>query len=124
MKYLFVFILLTLTLWSCKKLNIGCSENKTFCTLIDDQEFDATGTLIDNFLANRRKNKPDKNLDKLKDWLECKSCVDKVEIICNSSIYTLPPQSELSVDFISNGQTETMIMDILMSETLKFRAYH
>ena len=48
----------------------------------------------------------------------------KIIVLCNSCIYTLPPQSELSVDFISNGQPITMMLDILMDDPLKFRAYH
>jgi hypothetical protein len=119
-----IIFLTCLTLWTCNKEKVSCSDDQTFCSLVDNQDFDATGTIIDNYLAGLEKNKKDENLEKLRDWLECKSCVDKAEIICNSCIYTLPPQSELRVDFNSNGKTVTMTLDILMDEPLKFRAYH
>ena len=119
-----VIFLTCLTLWTCNKEKVSCSDEQAFCSLVESQDFDATGTIIDNYLAGLEKNKKDENLEKLRDWLECKSCVDKAEIICNSCIKTIPPQSELSVDFISNGQTIKMTLDILMDEPLKFRAYH
>ena len=118
-------ILLTcLTLWTCKKDKFVCSDDETFCALVDNQNFDATGPLTDDFLVTLKKDNQDENLKKLKDWLECKSCVDKVKILCYSCIKTYPLQSELSVDFISNGQTVKMTLDILMDSPLKFRAYH
>lgn len=120
-----VIIFLTcLTLWTCNKEKASCSDDQTFCSLVVNQDFDATGSVIDNYLAGLKKNKKDENLERLRDWLECKSCVDKAEIYCNSCIKTNPPQSILSVDFISNGQTVTMTLDILMDEPLKFCAYH
>ena len=118
-------ILLTcLTLWTCTKDKGSCSDDNTFCSLVDDQSFDATGTIIDDFLATLKKGTQDDKLERLKDWLECKSCVDKAEILCNSCIFTLPPQSELSVDFISNGQPIKLTLDILMDDPLEFRGYH
>lgn len=117
-------LLACLTLWTCKKDKVVCSDNETFCALVDDQNFDATGPLIDDFLAKLKKDNQDENLEKLKNWLECKSCVDKAKILCNSCIKTLPLQSELSVDFIFNGQTVKMTLDILMDDPLKFSAYH
>jgi hypothetical protein len=117
-------ILTCLTLWTCQKDKISCSGDREFCSLVDKQDFDATGPTINDFLAGLKRNKPEENLEKLTAWLECKSCVDKAEILCYSCIYTLPAQSELSVDFISGGQTITMTLDIIMDEPLKFCAYH
>ena len=118
-------ILLTcLTLWTCKKDKVSCSDDNTFCSLVDDQNFEATSQIIDDFLATLKKGTQDDKLEKLKDWLECKSCVNKAEILCNSCIKTLPAQSELNVDFISNGQSITMTLDILMDDPLEFRSYH
>jgi len=120
-----VIISLTcLTHWACNKEKVSCSDDQTFCSLVDNQDFDATGSIIDNYLAGLERNKKDENLERLRDWLECKSCIDKAEIICNSCIKTNPPQSELIVDFILNGQTVTMLLNIWMDESLKFCAYH
>ena len=109
---------------SCKKDDVSCSNEKDFCQLVDKQDFDATEPIIDDYLAGLKKNKPDENLEKIVDWLECMSCVTNVKIVCNSCIKTLPAQSELRVDFDSNGQKITMTMDITMGEPLKFRSYH
>lgn len=117
-------LLICFTLWTCKKENIVCTNDKTFCVLVNDQNFDATGPLFDDFLATLNKDDQDKNLEELKDWLECKSCVEKAKILCNSCIETGPPQSELIVYFISNGKTIKKTLDILMGDPLTFRRYH
>lgn len=119
-----IIILISFTLWSCKKDKLTCSHESEFCSLVDNQDFDATGAIIDDYLARLKKNKPDENLEKLADWLECMSCVDKAKILCNSCIETLPPQSELSIEFNSSGQKIDKTLDIIMSDPLEYRGYH
>ena len=119
-----LLILTNLTFWSCKKDSNACSHDDEFCSLVNKEDFDATGPLIDDFLAGLKKNKADENLEKLVEWLNCKDCVVSANILCNSCIETLPPQSEIQVDFNLNGQTVTKTMDIIMHEKLKFAAYH
>ena len=80
--------------------------------------------LIDNFLSKLQMSGNAQNLDLLKEWLECKSCVKKVSILCNSCIKTNPAQSELSVVFMTNGQSVEKTLDLEMSIPPKFRAYH
>ncbi|PCH66437.1 MAG: hypothetical protein COC01_07965 [Bacteroidetes bacterium] len=117
-------MILVLINTACKKDKIICTDEESFCAFVDDQNFDATGTLINDFLTGLKKNENDENLEKLRNWFECKSCVKKAEIICNSCIETLPEQSELSIDFISNGQDINKTLDISMDEPLKFHRYH
>jgi hypothetical protein len=112
-------LVMCLTFWTCEK-----AKDEEFCTLVNEQNFDATGPLIDDFLATLKKGDEDYKLGKLKTWLERKDCVGKVQILCNSCIYTFPPQSELSVEFISNGVTITLTLDIVMDDPLRFGAYH
>jgi hypothetical protein len=45
-------------------------------------------------------------------------------ILCNSCIETYPPQSELRIDFLVNGQSIPMTLDILMDNPLTYRAFH
>jgi hypothetical protein len=120
----FSILLACLTLYSCKKDKSVTSDDEKFCEYVNNQNFEDTGPLIDNFLATLDNNNQDANLVKLKNWMETKSCVDSTTIICNSCIETNPPQSELMVSFISNGQKTSLIMDIIMSDPLKFRTYH
>ena len=117
-------ILMCLTLWTCSKDPVVCPDNEIFSLLVEEQNFDATGVIINDFLASLNSSEHDEQLEKLQDWLECKDCVDKVTLICKSCIKTLPAQSELSVKFISNGQKVKMTLDILMDDPLKFRSYH
>ncbi len=119
-----VLLLISLTQWSCKKNEVKCTDEETFCTLVNDKNYEATGPLINNFLSTLKKDSQDESLQKLADWLECKSCVAKAEIRCNSCILTNPPQSEIQVVFYNQWTTDTLIMDILMDEPVKFLAYH
>ena len=119
----FSILLTCFTLFSCKK-DKDITLDEKFCALVSSQNYEATGSLIDNFLSTLVNDNQDDNLKKLKDWMEAKSCVDSTTILCNSCIYTYPAQSELRVTFISNGQKTSMTMDIIMSKPLKFRAYH
>ena len=112
-------LLSCLTFWTCEK-----DRDEEFCSLVNEQNFDATGPLIDDFLATFKKGDEAYKLEKLRAWLERKDCVGKVQILCNSCIETLPPQSELSVEFISNSGDTTLTLDILMDDPLRFGAYH
>jgi hypothetical protein len=120
----FLVLLISLTIYSCKKDKDTNTDDEKFCEFVDSQNFEATGPLIDNFLATLSDDNQDNNLKELKDWMKTKSCVDSITITCNSCIETNPPQSELHVTFNSNGQKIGMTMDILMSDPLKFRTYH
>lgn len=117
-------LLIGLSHFSCNKEHDLNSDNEKFCAFVSSENYDATGPLIDNFLGSLRKNRPAENLDKLQAWLEAKSCVDTATIICNSCIETNPAQSELRVVFNSNGKRHVLILDIIMSDRLKFREYH
>lgn len=95
-----------------------------FIEFVGSRSFEATGPLIDDFLANLGQDSPENNRTKLKNWLKAKSCADAATIDCISYIFTNPPQSELRVAFISNRQPTILMMDIIMSDPLQFRTYH
>jgi hypothetical protein len=112
-------LVLCFSFWTCEK-----DDDEEFCVLVNEQNFEATGPLIDDFLATLDSSNPIESLEKLRAWLERKDCVGEVQILCNSCINTLPPQSELRVEFISNGNSVTLTLDILMDDPMKFRTYH
>lgn len=119
------FILLTsFTFYTCTKDTVPQPATNEFCSMINGQDFDSTGTLIDAYLETQLNGTTDEKLDNLKNWLETNSCVTKAEVFCNSCMYSLPPQSEISVDFISNGQPITKKLYILMNDTLQFSGFH
>ena len=119
-----IMILTSLILWSCEEDNEMNSAQAEFCMLIDNQGYDATGSLIDDYLAGLERNNSEVNLERLVDWLESISCVNNAEIICNSCLYSLPPQSRIQVGFNSNGRKITKILNISMSDPLDYRGYH
>ncbi len=119
-----IFLMICMMLFSCKKDTPLCTDDEAFCSFINNQNYDATGPIIDDFLSDLSADEPETSLNLLVDWLECISCVDNVSLICNSCILTLPAQSELSVDYLSNGQTVTLVMDISMGDTLTFIRHH
>jgi hypothetical protein len=119
-----VIVLTSLMLWNCTKDETACRDEQAFCRLIDKEDFDGTGPIIGAYLAGLRTDETDTQLEKLADWLACQSCVAQVTILCNSCIYTLPPQSELQVDFVSKGKHITKILDILMGDPLTYRGHH
>jgi hypothetical protein len=112
--------------WACEgeENKVVVSYNDPFCIWVDKQKVDSTGRLVNEFLVTLKNVNHAEDLEKLRAWLEAKECVDEAIILCNSCIKTLPPQSELIVSFVTNGLTAKMTMDILMDDTLKFRAYH
>ena len=102
-----LFFLTSLCQNSCHKDRNTNEEDQQFCACVDEKNFDGTGPFIDIFLATLQNANSDENLEKLRIWLESKSCIDSVKIICNSGIETLPPQNELCVSFIVNGKSLT-----------------
>lgn len=118
-------ILLTLMLTSCQKEDIKCSGDKEFCSFIDKEDYNSTGSLTNKWLAGQKKTlSENEKLEHLKDWLECKSCVSNVRIECNSCIYTYPAQSELKISFIIKGQKIEKCLDVIMDDPLRVRSYH
>lgn len=128
MKAIITLTVLFLTLailTSCNKDEITCSNGEIFCYYVNKEEFNKTGPTIDNFLKDLKKKLSDEEkLERLVDWLKCKSCVSNAEILCVSCIKTNPPQSEIKVWFIINGQIKTQILDIIMDDPLRFRTFH
>lgn len=127
-----VIIALTcLTLWTCKKDKIVCTDEEAFCAFVDDQNFDNTGPIIDGFLQTLDNtydpadfyNGHEKNLELLMDWLECKSCVKNVKMYVGI-VKTSPLQKEYGIDFKVDGQTVHKTLDILLAEEPQFRGYH
>lgn len=118
-------LFLTFVLTDCNQDEIECSKNNEFCAFISSEEYSNTGTLINNYLGGLETSLSDEEkLERLRNWLKCKSCVANVEILCNSCIRTNPPQSELKLWLIVNGQQKEKILDIIMDDPLRFSTYH
>ncbi|RPA68288.1 hypothetical protein EF405_11520 [Cyclobacteriaceae bacterium YHN15] len=122
--FIFAFIL-TVFLFGCSENDFDCRDNKAFCSSVQSQNLQKTETVINEFLKELSVDlDSQEKLERLRDWLQCKSCVAHAEIFCNSCIYTLPPISELKITFIIEDQETEKILDIIMSEPLRFAGYH
>lgn len=120
----FTLILVLFFAFSGCNKETPCFNNEQFCSYIEVQDFSGSESIINNYLSDLKSNKPDENLNKLADWLRCKSCVENVEISCNSCIETSPPQSELTIVFNSKNQQVTKTLDVIMDKKLKARGFH
>jgi hypothetical protein len=120
--WLIGFAVFALLLPACDKES-PCLQEEAFCSLVNAQDFDGTGPVINEFLKTFNANDP-QALDELVEWLECKRCVRSAIIVCNSCIYTLPPQSQIEVTFIQDSDSTILIMDIVMDNPLRFVGYH
>lgn len=120
-----IVILSAVLLTNCAENDFECRNNRQFCSPIESENLQASGPVIDKFLQELEPNlSSQEKLEKLRDWLQCKSCVTKVEIFCNSCVFTLPAISELKITFIIEGQETDKILDIIMTEPLRFAGYH
>ena len=121
-----IFILITAVVFAfaaCKKEVMICG-NMTFCEKVDYQYSELLNTDINHFMATITADTPEDKLNVLNDWLLNMRCVTEAEIICNSCIYTNPPQSELKITFDADGKEVIKTMNVLMSDTLKFVNFH
>jgi hypothetical protein len=124
-KILTVIFLASFLITSCNQDEIPCGDERIFCNCVQEEAYDRLIPVIDNFLKDVKKNQSEKQkLDKLVDWLRCKSCVSKAEILCISCIETYPTQSEIKVGFIIHGEVQTKILDVIMDEPLRIRTFH
>ncbi|MCO6498392.1 MAG: hypothetical protein J5I50_12105 [Chitinophagaceae bacterium] len=120
-----ILLLSAVALTGCEKDKIACSDDRAFCALVQQENYDDLVPIINKFLKKQNRNLTDtQQLNQLKDWLECKSCVSYVELLCNSCVYTLPPQSELLVRFSVNGQQVDKVLDVIMDKPLRIREFH
>ncbi len=118
-------ILLSVLLTACKREITDCSGGIEFCAFIQAEEYDKAGTIIDQYLEKQKKSLTDEDkLEQLRAWLNCQSCVSKAILLCNSCIYTNPPQSEYKISFKINGRQVEKYLDIVMEQPLSFRTFH
>ena len=122
-RYFSILLFVSILFTACKKEEVKCSDNTEFCGFIGAEEYDKTGVLIDKYLSGLQRNLSDEEqLNKLKDWLACKSCVEHVEIT-DDLVLTNPPKRKLSTSFIINGHQMEKSLFILMDEPLRFGHY-
>ena len=92
-----------------------------FVPLVFESNYYSKGLLINEYLHDLKNGLTDQEkLRSLRDWPDSKYCILGTEILCNSSIITYSPQSEIRLNLITGSATIQLTMDILMSEPFKF----
>ena len=104
--------------------NIDCLHQEEFCFYVDLSQIDSTGVQITKALEILNLESDTEILERLNDYLNCKDCIQKSEIICNSCIDTYPAISELRIEFISSGENTIKILDISMDDPPTYAGFH
>ena len=121
-----LLIFISFALAGCKKDN-NCNVNNgvQFCPLIQVENYEGAGKIINDYLECQKNNDSNQNLNNLKDWFECKECVDSV-VLSGVMILTFPPQTEYFIKFEINGNYIEKIIDIFIYDDghLEFNLFH
>ena len=112
-----VFILI-LMFAACKKDKRGCADEDSLCVLVEDGNLEGSTNIMSNYLASLIGTDNHK-LAKLKDWLECKRCVEEVYMPCFSCIEEPTPPRTISIDFIQQGRIVNMEMVLRLDGPLE-----
>ncbi len=83
-------------------------DEEALCTLVDDNNLEGATNVMRNYLAKLIGNTHNQQLNKLKNWLECKRCVEEVYMPCMSCIEDPSPPRIIGIDFVQNGQIVNM----------------
>ena len=105
-------IILFLSCSACDKQQLGCANEEEFCKLVEESSSEGATHMVRNYLASLINDNPGKKLAKLKDWLECKRCVEEAYIPCFSCIDDEPSRCEIRVDFVNQGQILIQLEDL------------
>ncbi len=125
LSFVIVITLFGVLFGGCTKERVLCADVREFCRLIANHQEGKALTNINNYLSKQDKNLDDAaKLRLLKDWLECKTCLQEAEILCNSCIDTYPSQSELSVRLKGSKPDKMLVLDIVMSKPLRAVRFH
>lgn len=119
-----MILLLSLPQWRCSKSNVNCLGSYEFCYYINTLQFESSKEVVNDFLSDLDSEDSNELLQEIVEWLQCKPCVTRAEIGCNSCIYTLPAQSHIMVNFGSPKGDTSMVMDIVMDQPPRFGGYH
>ena len=77
------FTVIFLVFITCYTEENICQDDLAFCEFVYDNNLEGTHSLINSFLAIAEGDMEDQ-LAQLEEWLDCKSCIEQVEILCNS----------------------------------------
>lgn len=109
---------ISVTMQACTTDDISPSKEKEFCSSVQNENWEETISIMNNHLQSFRSN-DDSALERFEFWLNNLDCVTNATILCNSCMFSEPPQSAIQLILSARGQDIEMTMHILMSEKLK-----
>ncbi|PCH98279.1 MAG: hypothetical protein COB85_01840 [Bacteroidetes bacterium] len=112
------FAVAFVVLSACEKQQLGCANEEEFCQTVEAGNSDGTTYMVRNYLASFIDDNKGKNAARLKDWLECKSCVEEAYVPCFSCIENEPEPRTLRIVFTNQGQI-LIPMEAISSEVNK-----
>lgn len=118
LKFAFYALGTILLFSACEKDEIPVFTGSLCNNLTTENPISAKSS-IDNFLQSLPGKNSDKDLESLAQWLLRQECVKQIDILCNSCIFSLPPQSELRLTIGEPNQVFELHLAILMSEPME-----
>ena len=98
-----------------------CTLDAAFCNPLLQDDKNKVGIPVDAFLGSLPSNLSEQEIiDQLLEWIICKSCVASIDFSCVSCLYSMPPQSRIGFSITKIGQTQSLALDVLMSEQPRF----
>ncbi|MGY6523000.1 MAG: hypothetical protein ACXIUD_14805 [Mongoliitalea sp.] len=98
-----------------------CTLDAAFCNPLIQEDFEKIAIPVNAFLGSLPSNLSEQEvIDRLMEWMICKSCVDSIDFSCVSCLSSFPPQSRIGFTVLKDGQPQLHYMDILMSEQPRF----
>lgn len=83
--------------------------------------FDKVAISVNAFLGSLPSSLSEEEIiDRLMEWMICKSWVDSIDFSCVSCLFSLPPHSRIGFTILKDNQPQLHYMDILMSEQPRF----
>lgn len=110
--FLFLFVLL-----SCNDEPTICFDNPELCGQLANGKFTNALVDINEYLQDQDYDNGRDNLNDLRKWLECSSCITYAEINCYWCQYSNPPQG--SIQFRLVQSTDTLQLHLIGSEPIE-----
>jgi len=122
---LFTFLILALIcMSSCTPDGSSCNDEEAFCEFVNQDDMESTRSIIDDFLKKLPKDREQENLEVLRYWFTCMECVKDARIFCNSCMESLPPQSQLEVDVLVDGESKLVRVNVWMGDPMEAGGIH
>lgn len=106
-------LLIIIAFISCDDEIANCQDNLEFCVLLEEENYPKSIDMIDGYLQTLDYESNNSNLETLRNWLECISCVNHADINCFWCEYSNPPHG--SIILTLTGSSDTLQLNLIGS---------